>query len=67
MFLSVTRDLDNADDVIHSVGMSVGNTPKCSFIVSFGSTALISAANEVWLSRKLNLAHGVSLNLYFGQ
>jgi len=40
MFLSVTRDLDTAADVIHSVGMPVDNAPKCSFIAILRSTDL---------------------------
>jgi hypothetical protein len=47
--------------------MPVGNTPKCLFIVSLGSADLISSTNEVWLSKKLNSANGVSPNLNFGQ
>jgi len=38
VFLSETRDFDTSEDVIHPVGVPVGNTPKCSFIVILGST-----------------------------
>ena len=50
-------------DVIHSVRMPVDSTAKCSFIVSLGSAGLISSTNGVWLSKKLNSAYRVSLNL----
>jgi len=40
VFLSVTLNFDTSEEVIHSVGMPVGNTSKCSFTVSFGSTDL---------------------------
>jgi hypothetical protein len=60
VFLNVTSDLN--EDVIHSVGMPVGNTPKCSCIVSLGTTDLIGSSSEVWLSQKLHSAYGVSLN-----
>ena len=39
------------------------STAKCSFVVSFGSTGLISSTNGVWFSKKLNSAYRVSLNL----
>jgi hypothetical protein len=65
--LSVTLDFYTSVDVIHSAGLPVGNTPKCSFIVSLGSTDLISSISEVWLSKKLNSAYGISLNVNFGQ
>ena len=67
MFLSVTLDFYILVNVIHSIGVPVGNTPKCSLVVSLGSTDLISSISEVWLSKKLNKAYGVSLNLNFGQ
>jgi len=67
LFLSVTLDFYSSEDAIHSVGMPVGSTPKCSFIVSLGATDLISSTNEIWLSKKLNLAYGVSLNLNYSQ
>ena len=40
MSLSVTLNFDTSEEVIHSVGMPVGNTPKCSFTVDLGSTDL---------------------------
>ena len=40
VFVSVTLDFYTLDDAIHLVGMPVGNTSKCSFIVSLGSTDL---------------------------
>jgi len=40
VFVSGTREFDTSEDVIHSVGMPVGNTPKCSFVLSWGSTDL---------------------------
>jgi hypothetical protein len=67
MFLSVTLNFDTSDEVIHSVGMPVGNTPKCSFSVSLGLLTCISSTNEFWLSKKSNSAYRVSLNLNFGQ
>jgi hypothetical protein len=67
VFLSVNLDFYTSVDVIHSVGMPVGNTHKCSFIVSLGFTGLISSTNWVWLPKQLNPAYGVSINLNFGQ
>ena len=64
MFLSVTLNFHTSDDVI---GMPVGNTAQCSFIVSLGSADLISSTNEVWRSKKLNSAYEVYPNLNFGQ
>jgi hypothetical protein len=63
VFLSVTLGFYSSEDVIHSVRMPAGRTHKWSFVVSFGSTGLISSNNEVWLSIKLNSAYGVYLNL----
>jgi hypothetical protein len=37
---SEIRDFDTFEDIIHSVGVPVGNIPKCSFNVSLGSTDL---------------------------
>jgi len=63
VFLSVTLDFYSSEDAVHSKGMPVGSTPKGSFIVSLRATDLVSLTNEVWLSKKLNLAYGVSLNI----
>jgi len=53
VFLSVTLDFYTSDDVIHSVGMPVGSTPKCSVVVSLESAgSLVSSTNEFWLSKK---------------
>jgi len=52
VFLSVTLEVYISENAVHSVGMPVGNTPKCSFILSLGSADLISPTNEVWLSKK---------------
>jgi hypothetical protein len=67
VFLKVNLDFYTFEDVIHSVGMPVGNTPKCSCIASVGSADLIGSTNEVWVSKKLNSAYRVSLNLNFVQ
>ena len=65
MFLSVTIDFYTSVDINHLVGMPVDSTPKCSFIVILGSTELISLTNGFWVSKKINSAYGVSLNLNF--
>ena len=64
---SVFLDFYISVNVIHMLGVPVGNTPKCTLIVSFGSTDLISSNSEAWLSKRLNSANGTSLNLSFGQ
>jgi hypothetical protein len=38
--LSETQDFVIFEDIIHSVGVPVGNNPKCSFNLSLGSTDL---------------------------
>jgi len=38
VFLSESLDFYTSEDEIHSVGMPVGNTFKCSFLVILGST-----------------------------
>jgi len=38
--LSETQDFVTFEDIIHSVGVPVGNNPKCSFNLSLGSTDL---------------------------
>jgi len=67
MFLSLTFDIYASVAAIHSVGIPMGNTHKCSFIVSLRSTGLIRSSNGVRLSKQLNSAYGVFLNLNFGQ
>lgn len=67
MFLRVTLDFYTSEDAIHSVDMREGNTPNCSPTLSLRCTDLISATNEVSVSRNLNSAYGVSLNLDFGE
>jgi len=52
VFLSVSPDFYVSEDAIHSVRMPVGNTPKCSFILSLGLADLISSTSEVWLSKE---------------
>jgi hypothetical protein len=65
--MSVTLDFYTSEDVIHLEGMPVGNAPTYLFIVSLGLLTWSNSTNEVWLSKKLNLAYGVSLNLNFGK
>jgi len=63
MFLSLTFDFYASVAAIHSVGIPVGNTHKCSFILRLGSAGLISSSNGVWLSKQLNSAYNNN-NIY---